>query len=80
MGDGGSDRRGSAGSVIGRDTDFEFIGSFLGRAAIDGGALLMSGDAGMGKTLLLEIAAARAVAAGPAPEWCTRWGRSSRLI
>jgi len=28
--------------VIGRDTDLEFIGSFLGRAAIDGGALLMS--------------------------------------
>lgn len=64
MGDGGSDRRGSAGSVIGWDTDLEIIGSFLGRAAIDGGALLMSGDAGMGKTLLLEIAAARAVASG----------------
>jgi DNA-binding CsgD family transcriptional regulator len=50
--------------VIGRDTDLEFIGSFLDRAAIEGGALLMSGDAGVGKTLLLEIAAARAAAAG----------------
>jgi hypothetical protein len=50
--------------VIGRDTDLEFIGSFLDRVAIEGGALLVSGDAGMGKTLLLEIAAARAAAAG----------------
>ncbi len=64
MDDGGFDLRGSAQSVIGRDTDLEFIGSFLGRAAIDGGALLMSGDAGMGKTLLMELAAARAAAGG----------------
>jgi hypothetical protein len=56
--DGGSDRLGTARSVIGRDTDLEFIGSFLDRTAIEGGALLVSGDAGMGKRLLLEIAAA----------------------
>jgi predicted ATP-dependent serine protease len=62
--DGGFDRRGSARSVIGCDTDLEFIGSFLGQAAIDGGALLMSGDAGVGKTLLLELAAMRAAAGG----------------
>jgi DNA-binding CsgD family transcriptional regulator len=50
--------------VIGRDTDLEFIGSFLDRAVADGGALLISGDAGLGKTLLLEVAAARAAAVG----------------
>jgi predicted ATPase len=62
--DGGPDRRGLAGPVIGRDTDLEVIGSFMDRAAAGGGALLVSGDAGVGKTLLLETAAARAVAAG----------------
>ena len=64
MDDGGSERRGSAGSVIGRDADLEFIGSFLDRAAIGGGALLMSGDAGVGKTVLLELVAVRAAAGG----------------
>jgi MoxR-like ATPase len=63
VGDAGSDRLSSAGSVIGRDADLEFIGLFLDRAATEGGALLMVGDAGVGKTLLLEVAAARAAAA-----------------
>src|SRR5215470_17116673 len=49
-------------SVIGRDAGLEFIGSFPGRAAVEGGALPMSGDAGVGKTLLLETAAARTAA------------------
>ena len=60
----GSGRLSSARSVIGRDAELEFIGSFLDRAAIEGGALLMIGDAGVGKTLLLDTAAARAAAAG----------------
>jgi len=64
--------------VIGRDTDLEFIGSFLDRAAIEGGALLMSGDAGLGKTLLLELAAARAAAGGT--EVLRAVGAESRLI
>ena len=62
MVDHGSDRRGPAGSMIGRDADLELIGSFLERAASGGGALLMSGEAGVGKTLLLETVAARAAA------------------
>ena len=69
MVDGGSDQRGSASPVIGRDADLGFIGSFLDRAAIEGGALLMSGDAGVGKTLLLEMAAAQAAAAGTEVLW-----------
>jgi len=64
MDDGGSDLPGSARFLIGRDKELAFIGSFVERAATGGGALLMSGDAGVGKTLLLEVAAARAAAVG----------------
>jgi len=62
--DGGPDLPDSAGGLIGRDEELGFIGSFVERAATGGGALLMSGDAGVGKTLLLEVAAARAASAG----------------
>jgi DNA-binding CsgD family transcriptional regulator len=64
MDDGGSDRPGSGRLLIGRDKELAFIGSFVERAATGGGALLMSGDAGVGKTVLLDAAAARAAAAG----------------
>ena len=60
----GSDLPGSAGLLIGRDKELTFIGSFVERAVTGGGALLMSGDAGVGKTLLLDVVAARAAAAG----------------
>lgn len=64
MGGGGSPRQGSAEPLIGRDKDVEFLRSFVDRSAVGGGALLLSGDAGVGKTVLLDAAAAHATAAG----------------
>ena len=64
MDDGASDLPGSARLLIGRDKELTFIGSFVERAVTGGGSLLMSGDAGVGKTLLLDVVAARAAAAG----------------
>jgi DNA-binding CsgD family transcriptional regulator len=52
------------GSLIGRADDLEYITAFVDRAAVSGGALLLSGEAGVGKTALLEAAAAQAEAAG----------------
>jgi len=72
--DGGSDLPGPAGVLIGRDSELAFIGSFVERAATEGGVLLLSGEAGVGKTLLLEVAAARAAAASPAASTCTTSG------
>ena len=53
-----------AGLLIGRGREAEYIGSFVDRAASEGGALLLEGEAGVGKTALLEVAAARAAASG----------------
>jgi DNA-binding CsgD family transcriptional regulator/tetratricopeptide (TPR) repeat protein len=50
--------------LIGRDHEAEIIGAFVDRAASEGGALLVEGEAGVGKTALLAVAAARAAAAG----------------
>ena len=38
--------------------------SFVDQATVRGGALLLSGDAGVGKTALLDVAASYATAAG----------------
>src|SRR4051794_19353820 len=51
-------------SLTGRDAELEMIAEFLREAAMGGGALLLSGDAGIGKSVLLDAAAARAEAAG----------------
>lgn len=52
------------GSLIGRDDDLEYITAFADQAAVSGGALLLSGEAGVGKTVLLDAAAAHAETAG----------------
>src|SRR5689334_13465160 len=52
------------GSLFGRDDDLAYITAFADRAAVSGGALLLSGEAGVGKTVLLDAAAAHAEAAG----------------
>ena len=55
---------GVSAELIGREVDLEVIASFIDRAALDGGALLVSGEAGVGKTALLEAAAEYAASRG----------------
>jgi DNA-binding CsgD family transcriptional regulator len=50
--------------LIGRDLDAGVVCGFVDDAAVKGGALLVSGDAGVGKTALLDVAALHAEAAG----------------
>ncbi|MET7694439.1 AAA family ATPase [Streptomyces sp. NPDC005483] len=47
--------------LIGRDSDLAFIRSFFGNSAVQGAALLLSGEAGVGKTAVLDAVAAGAV-------------------
>ena len=55
---------GVPGQLIGRESDVEFVCGFVEEAAVRGGALLLSGDAGVGKTALLDVAALHAEGAG----------------
>jgi DNA-binding CsgD family transcriptional regulator len=50
----------NATQLVGRGHELGLITSFLDRAAVDGGALLLSGAPGLGKTVLLDAAAAAA--------------------
>jgi DNA-binding CsgD family transcriptional regulator len=50
--------------LVGRDGELGLIEAFVRDAAKRGGALLLSGDAGVGKSVLLDGAAARALRAG----------------
>ena len=52
------------GSLIGRNDDLDYITAFVDQAAVSGGALLLSGEAGLGKSVLLDAAAAHAETAG----------------
>jgi|SRR5215467_13411641 len=80
MSGGGSSRQGAGVPLFGRDEDIELIHSFVNQAAAGGGALLVSGEIGVGKTVLLEAAAAHAASAGdlPAGERITTPPRSPR--
>src|SRR5262245_17267467 len=48
----------------GRDDDLAFVRHFVDAAMVDGGALLVTGDPGSGKTAMLTAAARRASAIG----------------
>lgn len=55
---------GSSVHLVGRDRDIAAIRAFVDQAAAHGGALVVSGDAGVGKTSLIEAAMSYAVTVG----------------
>jgi len=61
------------GPLVGREHDLEALAGLLARAAAgSGGLVLVTGEPGIGKTRLLEEAAARATGAG----FAVAWGRA----
>ena len=60
----GAARTGPAEQLIGRDHDLGLVRGFVDEATVSGGALLLSGDAGVGKTVLLDAAAGQARGTG----------------
>jgi hypothetical protein len=50
--------------LVGRDQDLAAIRAFIDQAAAEGGALVMSGEAGVGKTAMIEAAITYARTAG----------------
>jgi predicted ATPase len=50
--------------LAGRDEDLGVIQAFLDQASAGGAALLLTGEPGVGKTALLDVAQERAAAAG----------------
>ena len=50
----------SSHQLVGREGDLPLLRAFVAEAAEDGGALLLTGDAGVGKTALLNVVAAEA--------------------
>jgi hypothetical protein len=52
------------GALVGRDRELGFLREFFHEAAVSGGAVLLSGDPGVGKTALLNDLADSASAAG----------------
>jgi DNA-binding CsgD family transcriptional regulator len=65
MGVDGPRRRDSApDDLVGRDEDVHLLLEFVRQAAVDGGSLALAGGPGLGKSALLEVAAAAAERAG----------------
>ncbi|MEV7080942.1 AAA family ATPase [Streptomyces sp. NPDC093516] len=54
----------TASRLVGRDRDLAFIRSFFDNSAVQGAALLLSGEAGVGKTAVLDAVAAGAARQG----------------
>jgi DNA-binding CsgD family transcriptional regulator len=54
----------SSGELFGRLREIEFVQTFVREAAVTGGSLLVSGDPGVGKTALLDVADSYARASG----------------
>jgi DNA-binding CsgD family transcriptional regulator len=52
------------GQLVGRDSEMDRVRAFLAAARLDGGALLVTGEAGVGKTVLLNAASDAASASG----------------
>src|ERR1700722_9766681 len=50
--------------LFGRDEDLELLLAFVDQSSSDGGALVLSGAPGVGKTVLLEAVAAHSAEAG----------------
>lgn len=56
--------RGMSECLVGREEEVRVLRSFVGRAIEGGAALVLSGEPGMGKSALLDVAAEAAAAAG----------------
>ena len=54
----------SPAGLLGRQQDLEVVRSFAGQASVSGGALVIAGEPGIGKTALLDAVATEAEAAG----------------
>ena len=54
----------TASELFGRDRELGLIEAFIAGTAASGGALLLFGEPGVGKTVLLDAAVTRAAAAG----------------
>jgi DNA-binding CsgD family transcriptional regulator len=57
-------RSSSTARLVGRDADLSIVRSFAGRTAAQGGSLVVVGEPGVGKTALLNEAAAESESAG----------------
>ena len=60
----GSGGPGSDGTLVGRAAELEHLRDFVDTASRDGGVLLLTGEAGVGKSVLLDEAARAAAASG----------------
>ena len=64
MNDGHPVSRSAAEGLVGRETEAALLASFVDEATTSGGVLLLSGDPGVGKSVLLDVAVTLASGAG----------------